>query len=165
MLLKAVFHSAKFFDRIEIFFCLKPWFHERFLSAKCEIFRLFLLNCEQSSRNNLFEWSQFKRNRRNISHFADKKRSWNQGFTSTQPRELNRNLLNLKNRNFGSIEKFRLVENRLNFPTKGLRLETSKFFWYFSGSCMNPKFSYICRWLVLMFFNILFAENPSRLQE
>jgi hypothetical protein len=27
--------------------------------------------------------------------------------------ELNRNLLNLNNRNFGSIEKFRLVENRL----------------------------------------------------
>jgi hypothetical protein len=34
---------------------LKAWFHERFFSAKCEIFRLFLLNCEQSSRNNLFE--------------------------------------------------------------------------------------------------------------
>jgi hypothetical protein len=28
--------------------------------------------------------------------------------------ELNRTLLNLNNRNFGSIEKFRLVENRLN---------------------------------------------------
>jgi hypothetical protein len=27
--------------------------------------------------------------------------------------ELNRNLLNLNNKNFGSIEKFRLVENRL----------------------------------------------------
>jgi hypothetical protein len=53
--LKAVFHYAKFFDRIEIFFCL----------------------------------------------------------TSTQM-ELNRNLLNLDNRNFGSIEKFRSVENRLN---------------------------------------------------
>jgi hypothetical protein len=51
---KAVFHEAKFFDRIEIFFCL----------------------------------------------------------TSTQM-ELNRNPLNLNNRNFGSIEKFRLVENRL----------------------------------------------------
>ena len=50
-------------------------------SAKCELFRLFLLNCEQSSRNNLFEWSQFKRNRRNNSHFAKKKRSWNQAFT------------------------------------------------------------------------------------
>ena len=33
-------------------------------------------------------------------------------LTSTQM-ELNRNLLNLNNRNFGSIEKFRLVENRL----------------------------------------------------
>jgi hypothetical protein len=45
-----------------------------------EIFRLFLLNCKQSSRNNLFEWSQFKRNRRNNSHFAKKKRSWNQAL-------------------------------------------------------------------------------------
>jgi hypothetical protein len=27
--------------------------------------------------------------------------------------ELNKNLLNLNNRNFGSVEKFRLVENRL----------------------------------------------------
>ena len=45
-----------------------------------EIFRLFLLNCEQSSRNNLFEWSQFKRNRRNNSHFAKKKHSWNQAL-------------------------------------------------------------------------------------
>ena len=45
---------------------------------------MFLLNCEQSSRNNLFEWSQFKRNRRNISHFAEKKRSWNQAFTRNQ---------------------------------------------------------------------------------
>jgi hypothetical protein len=33
-------------------------------------------------------------------------------LTSTR-KELNRNLLNLNNRNFGSIEKFRLVENRL----------------------------------------------------
>jgi hypothetical protein len=33
-------------------------------------------------------------------------------LTSTQM-ELNINLLNLNNRNFGSIEKFRLVENRL----------------------------------------------------
>jgi hypothetical protein len=49
-----------------------------------EIFRMFLLNCEQSSRNNLFEWSQFKRNRRNISHFAEKKRPWNQAFTYHQ---------------------------------------------------------------------------------
>ena len=69
MLLKAVFHSAKFFDRIEIFFCL----------------------------------------------------------TSTQPRELNRNILKLNNRNFGSIEKFRRVENRLNFPTKGLRSKRRRF--------------------------------------
>jgi hypothetical protein len=42
---------------------------------------MFLLNCEQSSRKNLFEWSQFKRNRRNSSHFAEKKRPWNQAFT------------------------------------------------------------------------------------
>jgi hypothetical protein len=62
---------------------MKDWFHERFFSAKCEIFRLFLLNCEHSSRNNLFEWSQFKRNRRNISHFAEKKRSWNQALIRT----------------------------------------------------------------------------------
>jgi hypothetical protein len=34
---------------------LKAGFHGRFFSAKCEIFRLFLLNCEQSSRNNVFE--------------------------------------------------------------------------------------------------------------
>jgi hypothetical protein len=60
---------------------VKAWFHGRFFSAKCELFRLFLLNCELSSRNNLFEWSQFKRNRRNISHFAEKKRWWNQAFT------------------------------------------------------------------------------------
>ena len=60
--------------------CLKAWFHGRFFSAECEIFRMFLLNCEQSSRNNLFEWSQFKRNRRNNSPFADKKRPWNQAF-------------------------------------------------------------------------------------
>jgi hypothetical protein len=33
-----------------------------------------------SSRNNLFEWSQFKRNRRNSSHFAEKKRPWNQAL-------------------------------------------------------------------------------------
>jgi hypothetical protein len=46
-----------------------------------EIFRMFLLNCEHSSRNNLFEWSQIKRNRRNNSHFAEKKRPWNQAFT------------------------------------------------------------------------------------
>jgi hypothetical protein len=59
---------------------IKAWFHGRFFSAKYEIFLLFLLNCEQSSRNNLFEWSQFKRNRRNNSHFAKKKRSWNQAF-------------------------------------------------------------------------------------
>jgi hypothetical protein len=59
---------------------IKAWFHERFFSAKCELFRLFFLNCEQSSRNNLFEWSQFKRNRRNISHFAEKKRSWNRAL-------------------------------------------------------------------------------------
>jgi hypothetical protein len=39
----------------EIFLYVKAWFHERFFSAKCEIFRLFLLNCEHSSRNNLFE--------------------------------------------------------------------------------------------------------------
>jgi hypothetical protein len=32
--------------------------------------------------------------------------------------ELIRNLLNLNNRNFGSIEKFRLVENRHFFPQK-----------------------------------------------
>jgi hypothetical protein len=59
---------------------LKAWFHRRFFSAKCEIFCLFLLNCEQSSRNNLFEYSQFKRKRRNISRFAEKKRPWNQDF-------------------------------------------------------------------------------------
>jgi hypothetical protein len=29
---------------------LKAWFHERFFLAKCEIFRLFLLNCEQSTQ-------------------------------------------------------------------------------------------------------------------
>jgi hypothetical protein len=38
--------------------------------------------------------------------------------------ELNRNLLNLNNRNFGSIEKFRLVENRLK--TLGLQASVIK---------------------------------------
>jgi hypothetical protein len=59
---------------------VKAWFHGRFFSSKCETFRLFLLNCEQSSRNNLFEWSQFKWHRRNNSHFAKKKRSRNQAL-------------------------------------------------------------------------------------
>ena len=34
---------------------LKTWFHGRNFSAKCEIFYLLVLNCEQSSRNNVFE--------------------------------------------------------------------------------------------------------------
>jgi hypothetical protein len=59
---------------------IKPWFHVRFFSAKCEIFRLFLLNCDYSNKLFLLDCSQFKRNRRNISHFAEKKRSWNQAF-------------------------------------------------------------------------------------
>ena len=46
-----------------------------------EIFRLFLLNCDYSNKLFLLECSQFKRNRRNISHFAEKKRSWNQALT------------------------------------------------------------------------------------
>ena len=57
-------------------------YHERFFSAKCEIFRLFLLICDYSNKLFLLECSQFKRNRRNISHFAEKKRSWNQVLKS-----------------------------------------------------------------------------------
>jgi hypothetical protein len=56
---------------------LKAWFHERFFSAKCELFRLFLLNCVYSNKLFLLDCSQFKRNRRNISHFAEKKCPWN----------------------------------------------------------------------------------------
>ena len=41
---------------------------------------LFLLNCDYSNKLFLLDCSQFKRNRRNISHFADKKRPWNQAF-------------------------------------------------------------------------------------
>jgi hypothetical protein len=55
----------------------KAWSHGRFFSAKCEIFRLFLLNCDYSNKLFLLDCSQFKRN---ISHFAEKKRSWNQAF-------------------------------------------------------------------------------------
>ena len=48
--------------------------------AKCEIFRLFLLNCDYSNKLFLLDCPQFKRNRRNISHFAEKKRPWNQAL-------------------------------------------------------------------------------------
>jgi hypothetical protein len=41
---------------------LKAWFHERFFSAKCELFRLFLLNCDHSNKLFLLDCSQFKRN-------------------------------------------------------------------------------------------------------
>jgi hypothetical protein len=40
---------------------------ERFFSAKCELFRLFLLNCDHSNKLFLLDCSQFKRNRWNIS--------------------------------------------------------------------------------------------------
>jgi hypothetical protein len=63
----------------------KAWFHERFFSAKCELFRLFLLNCDHSNKLFLLDCSQFKRNRRNISHFAGKKRPWNQAFIDYEP--------------------------------------------------------------------------------
>jgi hypothetical protein len=46
----------------------------------CELFRLFLLNCDHSNKLFLLDCSQFKRNRRNISHFAEKKRPWNQAL-------------------------------------------------------------------------------------
>jgi hypothetical protein len=59
---------------------IKACFHERFFSAKCELFRLFLLNCDYSNKLFLLDCSQFKRNRRNISHFTEKKRPWNQAF-------------------------------------------------------------------------------------
>jgi hypothetical protein len=59
---------------------VKAWFHERFFSAKCELFRLFLLYCDYSNKLFLLDCSQFKRNRRNISHFAEKKCPWNQAF-------------------------------------------------------------------------------------
>ena len=49
-------------------------------TAKCELFRLFLLNCDYSNKLFLLDCSQFKRNRRNISHFAEKKRPWNQAL-------------------------------------------------------------------------------------
>jgi hypothetical protein len=45
-------------------------------------------------------------------------------LTSTQM-ELIRNLLNLNNRNFGSIEKFRLVENRLKVHFHSRKFFTS----------------------------------------
>jgi hypothetical protein len=48
-------------------------------------------------------------------------------LTSTQM-ELNSNLLNLNNRNFGSIEKFRLVENRLDNLFRFCVLKLSQFF-------------------------------------
>jgi hypothetical protein len=94
-----------------------------------EIIRLFLLNCEQSSRNNLFEWSEFKRNRRNNSHFAEKKRTWNQAFKGRFPLggilRAERNfslscnfsggLIRKDKQKFRSARrKFRLVENDLN---------------------------------------------------
>jgi hypothetical protein len=59
---------------------VKAWFHRRIFSAKCELFRLFLLNCDHSNKLFLLDCSQFKRNRRNISHFDEKKRPWNQAF-------------------------------------------------------------------------------------
>jgi hypothetical protein len=37
--------------------------------------------CDHSNKLFLLDCSQFKRNRRNISHFAEKKRSWNQALT------------------------------------------------------------------------------------
>jgi hypothetical protein len=54
----------------------------RFFSAKWELFRLFLLNCDYSNKLFLLDCSQFKRNMRNISHFAEKKRPWNQAISS-----------------------------------------------------------------------------------
>jgi hypothetical protein len=61
--------GAEFFfvfviSRVEL---IKAWFHRRFFSAKCELFRLFLLNCDYSNKLFLLDCSQFKRNRRNIS--------------------------------------------------------------------------------------------------
>ncbi len=46
---------------------IKARFHGRFFSAKCEIFRLFLLNRDHSNKLFLLDCPQFKRNRRNIS--------------------------------------------------------------------------------------------------
>jgi hypothetical protein len=51
-MIRAYFHR---YANCNFWSLVKAWFYERFFSAKCEIFRLFLLNCEQSSRNNLFE--------------------------------------------------------------------------------------------------------------
>jgi hypothetical protein len=53
-----------------------------FLGEMRELFRLFLLNCDYSNKLFLLDCSQFKRNRRNISHFAEKKRPWNQALRS-----------------------------------------------------------------------------------
>jgi hypothetical protein len=39
------------------------------------------LYCNHSNKLFLLDCSQFKRNRRNNSHFAEKKRSWNQALT------------------------------------------------------------------------------------
>jgi hypothetical protein len=61
---------------------VKAWFHERFFLAKCELFLLFLLNCDHSNKLFLLDCSQFKRNRRIISYFAKKKGPWNQAFMS-----------------------------------------------------------------------------------
>ena len=82
---KAVFHQAKFFDRIEISLC--------FMSSRAEL---------------------IVKRQREISFRSKNSASWNQAFTSTQM-ELIRNLLNLNNINFGSNEKFPLVENRLQY--------------------------------------------------
>jgi hypothetical protein len=65
-------HSALSTLSLQYNIRFKAWFHERFFSAKCEIFRLFLLNCDYSNKLFPLECSQFKRNRRNISHFAEK---------------------------------------------------------------------------------------------
>jgi hypothetical protein len=94
----AVFHLAKFFDRIEIFFCL----------------------------------------------------------TSTQM-ELIWNLLNLNNRNFGSIEKFRLVENRLKgpFPLRKI-FRRKKILWNVIG---RHKF---WSWKFSTFNNVIFGKFSVR---
>jgi hypothetical protein len=128
---------------------IMAWFHERFFSAKCEIFRMFLLNCEQSSRNNLFEWLQFKRNRRNNSHFAEKKRSWNQAFKAHTDRTRFGNDANFQfsmTFNFNIFQCFSNIRNHL-----------SNFNYLVCISC-----KIFIRW---RFYLFLKTENPRRVAE
>ena len=106
--LKAQFHEAEFFDRNEIFFCLT--------STQMELI-FYLLNLNNRNFVSVEKFRLVESGLKAQFHeaeFFDR----NEIFfclTSTQM-ELIFYLLNLNNRNFGSIEQFRLVENRLKGP-------------------------------------------------